>query len=272
MMSRNNWWNVNFVTFLVFFFWRFSICRSFQVQSVQNESLRRRTNRKPIHFHGAEQSAFGVESEEDDRINTRKETKIFLDISVKDQPIGRLVFCIPTNPSPLPLRTENLIQLLKKTQVSIDPRCSYVGCEFRYSPQFIENRPQYRWSHVIDGKGHNAVGKPTETLIDTDEKMRLCTHSAFGGVYYGINYDHVPLSNDGEEEGVVLTVPLTGPGRGSSSFSIVRVGASPMEWKERLLINSAILGWLEEGTEVLHFLARQTYAPPIISDTGTVSS
>ncbi len=252
------------------FFGNFSICRSFQVESVQNKNWRRRTNRKPIHFHAVEKSGFGVDSEEDDRIEAVKETKIFLDISVKDQPIGRLVFRIPVNPSPLPLHAENLIQLMKKTRVSIDPRCSYVRCEFRYSPQFIESRPQYRWSHVIDGKGRNAVGKPSEMLVDTDENMRLCTHSVFGGVYYGINYNDIPLSNDGEEGGVVLTVPLTGPGRGSSSFSIVRVGASPMEWKERLLINSAILGWLEEGTEVLHFLARQTYGPPIISETGTI--
>jgi len=53
-----------------------------------------------------------------------------------------------------------------------------------------------------------------------------------GGVYYGLRYDEedydaINSSTAGGENGVVLTVPLVGAYRGSTSFSIVRVGESP---------------------------------------------
>jgi hypothetical protein len=85
----------------------------------------------------------------------------------------------------------------------------------------------------------------------------------YGGVYYGLKYDEMQ-----GEEGVLLTVPLVGAFRGSTSFSIVRVGESPQEWQERLLLNSAVLGRLETGIETLHSLARQTRAPPQIDKCG----
>ena len=68
-----------------------------------------------------------------------------------------------------------------------------------------------------------------------------------------------------ETSGFFLTVLLVGANRNSNGFSIVRVGESPHEWRERLLLNSAVLGYLESGIETLHKMARQTDAPPLLS-------
>eukprot|EP00592_Proboscia_alata_P018137 CAMPEP_0194418124 /NCGR_PEP_ID=MMETSP0176-20130528/17209_1 /TAXON_ID=216777 /ORGANISM="Proboscia alata, Strain PI-D3" /LENGTH=148 /DNA_ID=CAMNT_0039224369 /DNA_START=351 /DNA_END=797 /DNA_ORIENTATION=+ len=147
--------------------------------------------------------------------------------------------------------------------MSIDPKCTYNQCEFKHSPQFVEGSPQYRWVHTLNGLGRNAVGRPTENIIDT-ENLQLCCNAIYGGTYYGMDFKNIP-----DENGVVLTVPLTGPGRGSTSFSIVRVGESPQEWKERLLVNSAVLGYLESGIETLRAMARQKSAPPIVVKSGS---
>lgn len=82
---------------------------------------------------------------------------------------------------------------------------------------------------------------------------------------------------------MVLTIPMVGRDRGTASFSIVRVGESPQEWRERLLLNSAVLGYLEDNTDdenlnkemlsgidVLHIMARQNRAPPLIIGCGTI--
>jgi len=193
-------------------------------------------------------------------------TQIFFDISVEEEPIGRLIFTIP-DPDVLPLHTENLFKLCSKERRSIDPRCSYLGCTFNFSPQFIEGFPQYRWAHFLAGKGRNAVGRPEEKISDPDS-LRDCTHSIYGGVYYGLNYDDIPGNT---ESAVVLTVPLAGPARGSTGLSIVRVGESPQEWRERLLLNSAVLGWMNvESTEVLLAMARQKIGPPKVTDSGII--
>lgn len=189
--------------------------------------------------------------------------RIYFDISIGGVDEGRMVFNLG-RPSAfsLPLHTENLIKLCTGELRSLDPRCSYWKCTFKHSPQFVENFSQYRWAHVLEGKGRNAVGRPTERIHDP-EKLRACTHSMYGGVYYGLKYDEMQ-----GDEGVVLTVPLVGAFRGSTSFSIVRVGESPQEWQERLLLNSAVLGRLESGIDTLHNLARQTRAPPQIEKCG----
>ena len=103
---------------------------------------------------------------------------------------------------------------------------------------------------------------------------------------------------------VLLTVPIHGPGAGTSKFSIVRVGESPKELGERLLHSSAVLGYLDcvvdgsfggtdsggddDGTRevavggggrpaitalgVLREMARQRMGPPKIVDCGVTSS
>ena len=194
---------------------------------------------------------------------TSETTKIYFDIGLGDENIGRLVFDLNSSDRLLPVHAENLIKLSTGEMRSIDPRLGYAKCAFKHSQQFVEGFSQYRWAHVLDGRGRNAVGSPTERIKDP-ENLRSCTHSMYGGVYYGLEY-----SDDAAEGfGVVLTVPLVGAYRGSTGFSIVRVGESPQEWRERLLLNSAVLGFLVSGIEVLHHMARQTDAPPTILASG----
>jgi len=90
---------------------------------------------------------------------------------------------------------------------------------------------------------------------------------------------------------VLLTVPIHGPKSGTSKFSIVRVGESPREWGERLLLNSAVIGHLdcsadgrivEEGIDdtddservnpmdVLRAMAQQRMGLPTIINCGSI--
>ena len=191
--------------------------------------------------------------------------KVFFDIEVDDDPIGRLVFELP-DPTMLPEHTQNLMKLCTGERRPIDPLCSYQDCAFEFSPQYVEGFPQYRWAHVLKGRGRNAVGRPTEKIAEP-ANLRSLSHSIYGGTYYGLKYDELL-----EGGGVMLTIPLGGPGRGSTRMSIVRVGESPQEWKERLLLNSAVVGRLESGIETLHLMARQTSAPPKVIATGVLGA
>lgn len=128
--------------------------------------------------------------------------------------------------------------------------------------------------------------------------MKECTHKSFGGVYYGQNYQEIVEKlasiDNGQDVTIMLTVPIQGPGAGTSKFSIVRVSESPQEWGERLLLNSAVIGWLDCGADgtfgggadtnaeiddnvpssldVLQAIARQKYGPPkIINSGGTIA-
>ena len=190
-------------------------------------------------------------------------TTIYFDISLENEPIGKLTFRLIKDPIACPKLRENFVKLCTGERKPIDPQCTYVGCTFKHSPQSVEGFPQYRWAHEVEGRKRNALGRPTERILEG--ALRQCYHSIYGGVYYGMNYDHIK-----DPYGVVLTVPLVGPLRGSSSFSIIRVDESPMEWKERLLLNSAVLGSLESGIETLHIMARQSRAPPMITGSGTI--
>jgi hypothetical protein len=193
---------------------------------------------------------------------------VYFDIEVAGTPIGRLLFHL-TNPSPLPLHTENLIQLAKGSRRGIDPKAHYVGCAFDYSPATVEDgMGRYRWGHQLRGRGRNAVGRADEPIVDPENQLTH-THSCFGGQYYGDKYVEENLAED--DPGVVLTVPILGPGRGSSKFSIVRVGESPREWGERLLLNVGVVGRLDPSSlEVLHDMARQQVGPPKVVAAGVL--
>ena len=65
-----------------------------------------------------------------------------------------------------------------------------------------------------------------------------------------------------ETSGFFLTVLLVGANRNSNGFSIVRVGESP----ERLLLNSAVLGYLESGIDTLHEMEDKQMPPPDVLD------
>jgi hypothetical protein len=190
---------------------------------------------------------------------------IYFDIEVANEPIGRLIFHL-TNPSPLPLHAENIVQLAKGSRRGIDPKAHYVGCEFDFSPATVEDgMGRYRWGHQLKGRGRNAMGPADKPITDPESQIK-CTHSCYGGQYYGDVY----TQEDGDP-GVVLTVPVVGPGYGGSKFSIVRVGESPQEWKERLLINSGVIGKMDPSClEPLHPMARQLMGPPTVVACGTL--
>lgn len=191
---------------------------------------------------------------------------IFFDIEVANQPVGRLIFHL-TNPSPLPLHAENIIQLAKGSRRGIDPKAHYVGCEFDFSPNSVEDgMGRYRWGHQLRGRNRNAIGRSDQLIVDPESQLK-CTHPCFGGQYYGDLY-----VEESDDPGVVLTVPIVGPGRGSSKFSIVRVGESPKEWRERLLINSGVIGRLDPSClDVLYAMARQQTGPPTVVCAGAVN-
>jgi hypothetical protein len=105
---------------------------------------------------------------------------VYFEIEISDTPIGRLVFHL-TNPSPLPLHTENIIQLAKGSRRGIDPKAHYVGCAFDFTPAAIEDGSmRYRWGHQLKGRGRNAVGRPDQAIIDTSNQLKH-TNSCFGG-------------------------------------------------------------------------------------------
>jgi len=190
---------------------------------------------------------------------------IYFDIEIAGTEVGRLIFHL-ANPSPLPVHAENIIQLAKGSRRGIDPKAHYVGCEFDYSPASVEDgMGRYRWGHQLKGRGRNAVGRSDQLIIEPERQLQS-THSCFGGQYYGIEYED--LEGD---QGVMLTVPVVGPGRGTSKFSIVRVGESPREWGDRLLMNAGVIGRLEPSSlAVLHAMARQLVGPPTVLVSGVL--
>lgn len=201
-------------------------------------------------------------------------SRVFFDVSVGDTAVGRLVFQL-AEPEVMPLTIQNLKQLCTGERRPIDPACQYRGCAFDFSEDYCEDSGRYRWSHVLKGRGRNAVGRPAERI---KEKTQTASHKAFGGEYYGMDFDEITSNGvtkfesiDGSvNSGVVLTVPLAGPGRGQTRLAIVRVGESPQEWRERLLLNSAVVGVLVEGLETLHAMARQRSSPPVIEESGVL--
>mmetsp|Transcript_3635 Transcript_3635/g.12913 ORF Transcript_3635/g.12913 Transcript_3635/m.12913 type:complete len:271 (+) Transcript_3635:359-1171(+) len=62
----------------------------------------------------------------------------------------------------------------------------------------------------------------------------------------------------------VLTIPVGGPGHGMSRFDIIRVSDSPSSWKQRLLLNQAVIGRMESGRKTLQLMARARKAPRIV--------
>jgi len=67
----------------------------------------------------------------------------------------------------------------------------------------------------------------------------------------------------------VLALPMGGPGAGQSRFDIIRVGESPSTWGLRLLVNSAVIGRMESGQEVLASIAAGR-GPACIVDCGVL--
>lgn len=226
--------------------------------------------------------AFSTES------SSSKLRRFYLDVAVEDEAIGRLVFCLPSpndgnngDNTLFPNLIDNLLKLVSQERRSIDPQCHYVGCQFNYSPQFIQTLPQYRWAHVLPGRNRNAVGRPTERIAADTSAMQKHQHAVYGGIYYGLHYPTLAMqtlpalynNNNIAGKTALLTLPMTGPGRGSTELRIVRVAESPREWGERLLLNTAVVGWVEPASmPVLQQMAQQRQAPPVVTDSGILAS
>jgi hypothetical protein len=194
--------------------------------------------------------------------------RVYFDIQIAGKDVGRLVFQL-TIPSPLPVHAENVIKLCRGDLRGIDPAAHYVGCQFDYSSDYIEEGGRvgrYRWSHVLRGRNRNAIGRADQPIVDPENQLQ-CTHAVYGGQYYGARYS---VDEESDDPGVLLTVQVAGPGRGSSRLQIVRVGESPREWGERLLLNTGVIGRLVDGLATLHAMARQRAGPPTVAAAGVL--
>ncbi len=234
--------------------------------------------------------------------------KIYFDIGVKTQPnnqsgstilnVGRLWFNLtPSNhPHYLPLHISNICSLAASKRKAIDPKATYIGCTFQFSPATIDdNSFRYRWAHQVDGNRRNGIqvslasGRVTDwdEPFSDPERIKECAHDSFGGKYYGWRYDEISnllaKEEGGDTAAILLTVPIHGPGAGTSQFSFVRVSESPREWGERLLLNSAVVGFLDcaanggfgddtndgrNSLDVLRAMAKQKIGVPTIVGCG----
>lgn len=257
------------------------------------------------HHHANECTVTKLSTSSTSNDNSSDQTKLYFEIAIGDVQLGRLTFNItpPNHPHYLPLHTSNMISLASSQRQSIDPKATYKGCFFQHSPATFEDGSfRYRWGHVCEGNGRNGIqttsattGKATayDDPFSDPERLMECKHSCFGGVYYGMSYEEILYriesdvrtsggddgNDDVEREAVLLTVPIHGLGAGTSKFSIVRVSESPREWGERLLHNSAVIGYLDcsireeddgsvSSLDVLRAMARQRVAPPKIVECG----
>ena len=237
------------------------------------------------------------------RAHSLAATKVYFDIAIstpkEEITLGRLTFNLTPSSHPyyLPLHISNLVSLAESKRKSIDSKATYEGCTFQYSPAAIEDGSfRYKWGHVMVGNQRNAIQIKSISgeELNWDEPfsdpqcVKESSHSSFGGVYYGQSYEEIVdlLAKDGQDVVVVLTVPIQGLGSGTSKFSIVRVSESPQEWGERLLHNSAVVGYLDcsapsrdddimeegvpTGLDVLQAMARQKVGPPKIISSGVI--
>lgn len=188
-------------------------------------------------------------------------SRVYLDVAVGARPLGRLVFALDAG-SPLTATVANVRLLCSGEKTSLDASLTFLGCAFEHSPSYVEGA-QYKWSHVLKGNGRNAVGRPRDRL---DERAALarCTHSCFGGCYYGME-----LPSEGAPASV-LTVPVAGPGSGYTRIAIVRVRDSPPQWREQLLLNSAVLGALQPESEPVLLEMARAEAPPVVVGCGVL--
>jgi hypothetical protein len=138
--------------------------------------------------------------------------KVYFDIGVKTPAtshggstvlnVGRIFFNItPQNhPHYLPLHISNLCGLAAGKRKSVDPKATYVGCTFQFSPATIDDASfRYRWAHQCDGNQRNAIRASLASGVVSDwdeqfsdpERLKECTHNSFGGSYYGWRYEEI---------------------------------------------------------------------------------
>ena len=205
---------------------------------------------------------------------TKDHTNVYFDIAVEGKDIGRLLFhLIPSsNKNYLPIHASNFLSLVSSSRTAINPKATYKGCQFLYSPSSIEDGSmRYRWGHVCDGP----TIQQREDSKDANLTLLRCKQSCYGGTYYGTPYaeildlisEQTSIMQSDENEAVLLTVPTAV----SARFSVVRVSESPKEWGERLLLNTAVLGYLDsESLDTLRVMARQRFGVPTITGCGVL--
>ena len=179
--------------------------------------------------------------------------RLWLDLAIAGAPAGSMVFELGAAEM-LPRSVANVEALAAGACTSLDSRLSYVGCAFMHGPSYIAG-PQYRWAHVLKGRGKPAISPAR----DEPAALAACKRSFYGGTYYGMRIEDSPTAQ------TFLTVPVTGPGAATSRLAIVRVGESPPAWRERLLLSSAVIGALVEGDEVVDAMSRAASAPVVAS-------
>ena len=181
--------------------------------------------------------------------------RIYFDVASAGGSLGRVEVSLESFDC-LPRLSENL-RLIASNERS--PRCTFDGARLAHSPA----GPNYKWAHSFEGSGNRPAIEASLLGADASSANR---NDVVGGSYYG-----APLG----DVDVVLTTPLAGPGAKKARFSFVRIGASPSEWKQRLLINSAVLGVAisPDADDVLARLA--ALGPddaPRIASTGVVDA
>lgn len=172
--------------------------------------------------------------------------RFYLDMAVQDEPIGRLVFCVPRPKSLFPLHTENLLRLASRSRRSVDPACHYVRCAFHHAPQYVEGTTaRYRRARVPAGSGiatpwvdpRNASSTrppcgPTRTdstVASTTDSGATRSSTTLLPAAYGTYEDDDPVFAAAHAVPPLPTLPVTGPGRGTTQLGVVRVAESPPE-------------------------------------------
>jgi len=186
-----------------------------------------------------------------------------MDIEVGGEAAGRLVFSLDEGATLLPKTVESFRQQITGERTSVSPKLTYKGCQFEYNPTYVmtPGGGAYKYSHICKGRGSNIYG--SMPFVEK-EAFSACRNTCpgNGGNYYGVKVDL-----ETTDVSSVLAVPIMGPGYGNSRFYIVRVRASASSMKERLLSNTAVLGTLVSGEDVLDIMASGA-GQPSIADCG----
>ena len=186
--------------------------------------------------------------------------RIFFDLTSAGAPLGRVTFELAP-PTLLPMFTSNLATLATTS----DSTLSYAGCAFDFDASCVLGS-DYAYVHRLAGRGENARGLPPSAAADSPAKLLASQRLGFGGAYYGLEVE------DGDPRArVVLTVPAQGARAGRSELSIVRVADSPEGLRQKLLLNSAVIGLLVDGEGVVEALPGVS-EPPVVDACGMQSA
>lgn len=116
--------------------------------------------------------------------------RIFFDVAMDGQLLGRLVFRLVDEPT-APLRISNILKLCSNellSSASVDLSLSFKRCAFDHSPETVrhlnvpvestmpnvvsvwqcEMESRYRWAHTLRGRGRNAVGLNPRITLSPD--------------------------------------------------------------------------------------------------------